>query len=110
MKKRMGKDIWKGLYEFYLVESTRPDNNATKAGQTIKQLIKAGKAVKKPVIYKSVLSHQVIKANFLHLYLNKKDILKKVLDEPGTGLFTRKEAELLPKPVLIDNYLKEVIF
>ena len=110
MKKRMGKDIWKGLYEFYLVEPAHPDKNAVKAGKTIKQLMNAGKADKKPVVYKSVLSHQVIKANFLHLHLNDKDNLKKLLDEPGTGLFTRKEAELLPKPVLIDNYLKEGFF
>lgn len=107
MKKRSANDIWKGLYEFLLVENTGKAGLNVQTGITVKHLIKTGKSVKKSTIYKSVLSHQVIKAKFIHLQINDKDSLKNILSEPGIGLFTLKKAESLPKPVLIDNYLKE---
>jgi A/G-specific adenine glycosylase len=102
MKKRSGNDIWKGLYDFYLIETPRP-------------LLKPEQMLKKEIgtnyfngegftrfhhQYKHVLSHQVVLARFMvtnavpakHLGLTK---------------FTRKTIETLPKPTLITRFLKD---
>jgi A/G-specific adenine glycosylase len=110
MKKRSANDIWKGLYEFYMVEHKNQGEKKDPSGKIIQKMLKTCKAGQKSNIYKCLLSHQVIEARFRHLYVSSKSSLNDILKEPGIGLFTRNETELLPKPVLIDNYLKEGFF
>ena len=107
MKKRSADDIWKGLYDFFLLENDGKAGENYRFHKTVHELMKTGQAGERSDLYRIILSHQVIQARFSHLYFKDKKDLKRILEEPGSGLFTRKEAELLPKPLLIDNYLKE---
>lgn len=94
MKKRVGKDIWQGLYDFDLIESSAPLNEAAIAKQTGKKKMVWSEE------YKHVLSHQIIFARFAVLETNKKD----------KNYFSFKKIADLPKPVLIGKYLHDAGF
>lgn len=92
MNKREGKDIWTGLYQFPLKEVTSFDEDSP-----------AGK-------YKHVLSHQIIEARFDHMETESETQLQDIASQTDSGIYTLEEVENLPKPVLINNYLKEYFF
>lgn len=98
MNKRKGNDIWKGLYEFPMEETTgylaseSPEN------------------YQRSKTYKHVLSHQVIEANFIRINISGENQLKLLAGKTNSEVVTVKDSESLPKPVLINNYLKEYIF
>jgi len=102
MKKRSEKDIWKGLYDFYLLETTRP---LTKPEQVLKKQIGAKYVNGNGFTrfhhqYRHVLSHQVVLARFMVINgLPAKQL--------GLTKFTGKTIEALPKPALITRFLKE---
>ncbi|HEY8937950.1 MAG TPA: A/G-specific adenine glycosylase [Cyclobacteriaceae bacterium] len=106
MKKRAQKDIWHGLYDFYLVEKEKPgkleslflDDNLLK-----KLKIKSDHINKTSTVYKHVLSHQIIQAKFILLSVDKPIQVK----ESGLKYFTRKQIAELPKPVLISSFLED---
>lgn len=105
LKKRTGKDIWKGLYEFYLVEKDDLKQHIQLLN-TLKSF--SGSAVSRSM--KHVLTHQVILAEFIRI--DMEDI---TVDIPGFSndegsFYTVDEALSLPKPVLINKYLKEEFF
>lgn len=109
MRKRMEGDIWQGLYDFYLYESDDDSLPASKLTQELKQ---AGIELKNThtslpsKIYKHILSHQKITARFYH-YKLKSRLKEEVLKEARLILYTVKEIDEIPKPVLISNYLKD---
>ena len=106
MKKRDKSDIWRGLYDFPLVETTRP--------VSIKKLQDdpAWKDIcdhQKPFIIEStgvirhVLTHQIIHAKFYLIDDHKDQIHLK------NGYFKTsfKKAVSLPVPRLIENFIKK---
>jgi A/G-specific adenine glycosylase len=109
MKERTDKDIWSGLYDFYLVEK----DMFVETGELLQELSPAvaGKLVveKKSDVHIHVLTHQRVKAKFWHISLAA-DIQEKLTAQLGLRFFTAAETEQLPKPVLINNYLNEYIF
>jgi len=104
INKREGKDIWKSLYEFYLIESDKRNNEATLLKS--KELIKIWKGKAPGIInvskeYKHILSHQNLHARFYQIALENSPHhlkLKKV-----------KIAQLnkYAFPRLIEKYLKD---
>lgn len=109
MRERTGKDIWKGLYEFYLVESKSevmelddllddPWLNLWAPKGIIKQV---------PKQYTHLLTHQRLSVSFWRL---------KIEDETDVSLpddmrfYTITEVEVLPKPILLDTVLREEKF
>jgi A/G-specific adenine glycosylase len=106
MKKREGKDIWSGLYDFYLLET------AEKFIETEDLLhhayfpkIDANFALaKESAVYQHNLTHQKIFAKFWHF-----DLDAEVL---GTHwqFYGKSEIDDLPKPILIANYLEKHFF
>lgn len=103
MKKRVGSDIWKGLYDFYLIESSRPTPIKSLFNKTNKRLALLSKGCngyRISSVYKHVLSHQVVFARFVVIN-----------DHPDPALqlkkFDLKTIEKLPKPVLISRFLRE---
>lgn len=109
MRKRLEGDIWQGLYDFYLHESTdktlAPDvllQELNAAGIPIlpNQLVQPRKE------YKHILSHQKITASF---YLAKltQPLKEQVEQETRLALYAPEKIDELPKPVLISNYLKD---
>ena len=101
MKKREGKDIWQGLYDFYVIETKRNTKVAAlvKADSVLKGLTK----VSESKIYKHVLSHQKLMVKFVEMKSPKTQILKPV----ELKWFTQRAMAALPKPILIANYLAE---
>ncbi len=105
LSKRGAKDIWEGLYDFYLVESNdkllemeETDNDFLLdifPDSTIKDISE---------MYKHVLTHQSIEARFWHVVLNEDKGLQIPLDYE---FYSWQEVENLPKPILIEKYLKK---
>ena len=105
MKKREGKDIWHGLFDFLLVERTRP----TKTDVLLKEFPDIKKAIGRSAIevskvYRHILSHQTIDARFIVASISKLPML----EEPDElKLYSRKKIAELPKPVLISRFLTD---
>lgn len=106
MKKRTGRDIWNGLYEFYLVES----DSEKKLTQVVKNdalLSCLGTNVKEVGSMKHVLTHQV-----LHIRFFETDVIKENLTKTGKLLgdlafISAKKATEMPKPIAITRYLEK---
>ncbi|MCX8492066.1 MAG: A/G-specific adenine glycosylase [Cyclobacteriaceae bacterium] len=99
MKKREGKDIWQGLYDFYLIETKRNKkvSELLKTDPILKGLTKTNESK----IYKHVLSHQKLVVRFVEMESKKTQIL----NHSELEWFTDREITKLPKPILIANYM-----
>jgi A/G-specific adenine glycosylase len=112
LKKRPAGDVWQGLYDFHLLES---EAKALTLEEMIDELGILKQDVPMPNIkmpsptYKHVLSHQKIFATF-YLILLESRLKESVTENIGLNLYSLEEIEQLPKPVLINNYLKDAIF
>jgi A/G-specific adenine glycosylase len=105
MKNRLGKDIWHGLYDFYLIEKKRATNFLKLAADDsfIKKHITKTTEVTSSKMYKHILSHQIIYARFYTIKLNgTAAILPKELK-----LYSKQKIASLPKPILINKYLED---
>ncbi len=101
MKKRGDKGIWAGLYDFFLLESKefKIEEQFDKSQLEKLTLIEESK------VFKHVLTHQVIWAKFFVINLPSLEGYEFFLKQ--LCAFDRHELIDLPKPKLIDNYLKE---
>ncbi|WP_242929443.1 A/G-specific adenine glycosylase [Pontibacter vulgaris] len=109
MRKRLAGDIWQGLYDFYLFETL---DKTLETEAILAELQAAGIEVKPTQLrlpakdYKHVLSHQKIGARFYLIKL-KSRLREEVMQEARLALYTANEIEQLPKPILINSYLKD---
>ncbi|MEK6780891.1 MAG: A/G-specific adenine glycosylase [Bacteroidota bacterium] len=101
MKKRTEKDIWRGLFDFYLIETTKPVN-IDKLGEKDENLGKY-KLIAVSKTYKHILSHQHLKARFISVKTVK---LKRKFNN-DFKYYTPTEIKKLPKPVLVLQYLRD---
>lgn len=106
MKRRDAKDIWQGLYDFYLVETNRHTRPQTliDADQFLRQLKYV--TVTASGNYRHSLSHQTIISKFILLEQREQSL---VAEEPMKYYPIRKIHEL-PKPVLISRFLEDYNF
>ncbi|MBL0741835.1 A/G-specific adenine glycosylase [Chryseolinea lacunae] len=106
MKKREAKDIWHGLFDFYLIEKTK----AVKTEKLLAELSASGVATldaseaDTSTVYKHVLSHQIIFARFIVVAASASQA---VAGEPGLKFYSLKKIADLPKPVLISRFLAD---
>jgi A/G-specific adenine glycosylase len=105
MNSRTGKDIWRGLYDFYLVEKSR----ATKAEKILedndflREVKSRCSVVSVTGAYKHILSHQTIITRFVIMESPKKPVsLPKTLK-----LYSITKVKELPKPVLVTRFLTD---
>lgn len=105
MHSRNGKDIWTGLYDFYLVENTKPakPEKAFEANTFLKSLKPKIASTEPSKTYKHILSHQTIFARFTLITLKDKP---RSLPANMRFYSINKVAEL-PKPVLISRFLQD---
>lgn len=109
MVKRVDKDIWQGLYEFYLIENKTDTAIDYLEDRLLKNLLKDGGIINKEhEMPKHILSHQTIFSKFLEIKTNSDTNLDEVLAKNGLVLYSETEIEALPKPVLITNFLNSV--
>ncbi len=109
MHKRVNNDIWKGLYEFYLIENSESRENRKAFREQLHIREGDGEFGNKSSLFISNLSHQQISARFIHFYIKNITSFSAGLPE-GFRFYTRRAIESLPKPVLIHNYLKDQNF
>ena len=112
LKKREKKDIWQGLYDFMLVEfGHQTDPMELLAGKipnrTWMDQIQVGAPSE---VYRHKLTHQQIIACFLLVETNDEQTFWRWKQAFELKEFNIDEVHELPKPILIDNYLKADIF
>lgn len=111
LKKRPGNDIWQGLYDFFSIET----DTVTPTPEALQAQLRQALALNLPLpvstgrVYKHILSHQKISAQFYLIPLVSR-LRKEESENIGLQLYTLAEIEELPKPVLIDSFLKERFF
>ena len=109
MRERTTKDIWKGLYDFYLIESTSemasPDD--FEDSPFLHALLGKGQIREIPKTYVHLLTHQRLNVRFWWLTLPLGMDVELI---PGLQFFEKHEIEALPKPILVDTVLKEENF
>lgn len=107
MYERRGRDIWKGLYDFHLIESqtvaTTPDA-LTISDPAFQNLLRKGRLTEVPKVYSHILTHQRLQVRFWWLEIPETERI----DLPhGMAFYNHEEIEVLPKPILIDTVLRE---
>jgi A/G-specific adenine glycosylase len=107
MKERKNKDIWQGLFEFPVIE--------TDALQTVDEMLAELNKRKITIenqskVYKHILSHQTIYAQFSLISVNEQKYFNKLLIDNNSLHFSEKQIKILPKPVLITKFLEDYIF
>ncbi len=107
MKERGPKDVWQGLFDFYLIETAK--EAATES--LLEQLpgsVKTGAVIEDDSqVYKHILTHQRIFAKFYLIELKNKSSVAEI---DGLRACTVEELKELPKPILIQKYLEREIF
>jgi len=109
MKERSAKDVWKGLYDFPLIETSQeasePDDLA---GSTqLNQWVAANRLSVPQKTYVHLLTHQKLYVKFWEIEVSS----VQAGELPDCASFYNEaQIEALPKPILIDAYIKEQFF
>jgi len=112
MQKREGKDIWHGLYDFYLVETLRlrKPERLLEEDRVLKSLGGKIQYDKVSILYKHILSHQKLLARFIPIKVHASKNKKALFKSKRIKFYSAKEINKLPKPTLISRYLLENLF
>jgi A/G-specific adenine glycosylase len=104
MKKRQQKDIWNGLYDFYLVETKRAvkPESVFEADEELKRIKASPQVVIAQKKYKHILTHQIIISTFT--VIEQQRLPKNTADYK---FYSKKKIAELPKPVLISKFLED---
>jgi len=113
MKRRKNRDIWEGLYDFYLVEDSRL-RALDRLEDALVLLIRRHQLsiVSTLTPYRHLLTHRRLYVHFLHVHVTPPFIQEatSLLSQAGMRAFTVNQTKALPKPTLIDNFLKEKFY
>ncbi len=106
MNQRTEKDIWSGLYDFYLLESEESLIELDAIEDAFLQQVLSKSTIKNiSDNYKHILTHQRIEAKFWYIVLTDE-----VAFVENFHFYSLEEIEDLPKPILIEKYLKNNFF
>jgi A/G-specific adenine glycosylase len=106
MHQRNEGDIWAGLFDFYLVESETKLLELDEIEDAFLREVLSKSIIKgSSETMKHILTHQRIEARFWYIVLNEKIALSK-----NYQFYSLEEIEALPKPILIEKYLKNTTF
>ena len=106
LRERREKDIWQGLYDFALVETTVPELPPAELLRHLGALgadLDTRQVAEPPAAYRHVLSHQKLEARFHPLPLAR-PLPAATLRDLGLRAYSNSEIDALPKPQLIANY------
>ncbi|MBW3545278.1 MAG: A/G-specific adenine glycosylase [Bacteroidetes bacterium] len=113
MRQRPAGDIWQGLFDFYLLETMGqqiPLQAAEQLEDTFAQALLLLQPQYEPSpAYRHQLTHQRLQVRFFSFRLSHQMLGQLVLPA-DMAWFSPEEIHNLPKPVLIQNYLKEAGF
>ncbi len=109
MRERISKDVWKGLYDFPIIETLQeakvPDDLAAEG--ILNQWTTAGRLIVPEKTYVHLLTHQKLHVKFWQIKIE--DMGTNRLPE-GVSFYDEAQIEALPKPILIDTFIKEQFF
>jgi A/G-specific adenine glycosylase len=104
MRKREQKDIWLGLFDFYLIEKNRPAKVEKILQEGLpKKIISRTSEVVITKNYKHILTHQVIFSRFIIVKNSK----KRPPSLESHSFYSLSQVSALPKPVLISRFLND---
>lgn len=108
MQKRGANDIWQGLYQFHLTASEQPIAEEDTLNFLNKksgiEVIDISKEIK------HILTHREILARFFRLRVNDLNTFVDIQNELNLSAYSLAQVQELPKPILIENYLKKELF
>jgi A/G-specific adenine glycosylase len=109
MNKRISNDIWKGLFDFYLIESKRQisPQAALRQDEKLSSLQDEISILNTSKIYRHILTHQKLNARFVSVGLKNTGGINNVLRAQQIRFYSAKHIRLLPKPVLVSRFLKD---
>lgn len=109
MKERQDKDIWSGLYDFYLIEHSRNQKieRVLEEDKVLSKLSRLADVKMEKQIVKHVLTHQKIYARFVFMALPESFKRNGLLKGANLHFYSRREIKVLPKPILISRFLNE---
>lgn len=111
MHERHEKDIWKGLFDFYLVEASNLSDPDALIDPILQQLLIENSILhKESEVHKHQLSHQLLHVKFFELEVSSQSLQKLAKQQPSFGVYSLTETGDLPKPILITNYLRKLNF
>lgn len=112
MKQRTRRDIWAGLYDFYLVEgkNEKPLEDLEENKLISQFLSQKGVSVAASKPYKHQLTHQQLFVKFSIIDVPESGLVSSLVEEQQLSAYTIEEIKKLPKPILIDNFLRKEIF
>lgn len=106
LRERREKDIWQGLYDFALAETTAPELPTAELKHHLEALgatLDTRQAAEPSATYRHVLSHQKLEARF-HPMALAEPLPDATVRDLGLRAYSLAEVEALPKPKLIANY------
>ncbi|MGY3087980.1 A/G-specific adenine glycosylase [Hymenobacter sp. UYAg731] len=106
LRERREKDIWQGLYDFALAETTVAELPAAELQRHLEALgatLDINQVAEPSATYRHVLSHQKLEARF-HPMVLAEPLPQAALRDLGLRAYSLAEIEALPKPKLIANY------
>lgn len=104
MRKREEKDIWNGLFDFFLIEKKKPVKaKDLMAENEHRKWFRKTDEVTVSKIYKHTLTHQTIHCRFIHIKTSSPGFPLK----GGLSFYSPGQIERLPKPALISRFLEE---
>ena len=107
MKQRDNKGIWAGLYDFYTIETPQASTLDELDDPLLRSLVQQDDiTVEVSSLYQHTLSHQQLHVLFYTIVLSKNIEIRENCLRP----YSVQEIEALPKPILIDNFLRKEIF
>ena len=106
LRQRGAKDIWQGLYDFYLIEKNQTLPFEELEDELLLSLAQTGVEIVNEIEFrKHVLSHQNLFTTVFQLRLSDNAVNRKILKGKGLTLYSLEETNALAKPILIANYL-----
>ena len=103
MNERKGKDIWKGLFDFPLLETRYKEG----AGAILRKEFPLERSSYISNDYKHILTHQLIHVRFMEFNWPAGKKLPSAPLFSKARLFSLEQIEKAPKPILIARYLEE---
>lgn len=104
IQKRNNADIWRGLYQFYLVESKNKLLSLKEIKNFLAEKLISFQSIDISNTYKHILTHQTLFIQFINVYISKSKLKLDIKKIPLHQLHQ------YPFPIVIKNFIREKTF
>lgn len=108
LKKREGKGIWNGLYDFPLIQNTEKSDILKNIEKNTSIDLPKKVRFQKSETFKHILSHQRLYIDFYHIKLDSKINLSN--GQHNYKWYDIDAIKAIGKPIIIENYLLKYIY